>query len=259
MRWTGKIVGLLVGYLAAGPFGAALGGVVGHVFDRGLTLAHPSADLAAQVQDTFFRTTFLVMGQVCKSDGRVTQAEIRAAERAMAQMALSAEQRRRAIEYFEQGKRPGFELDPALDEFRALCQWQPNLYRFFLEVQLQAALADGHVDENKRQLLLHIAKRLGLSRQDYLRLESLLKGGRQQRAASPSSRGSLESSYSLLGVPPDAADGDIKRAYRRLMSQHHPDKLVAKGLPKEMMDLAKQKTQEIRAAYELIREARGIR
>jgi DnaJ like chaperone protein len=260
MNWMGKFLGTLFGFMAFGPVGAVVGLLVGGLFDRGLNRPRLGGGAAVRIQGTFFRTTFMVMGHVCKADGRVSPQEIRIAEQIMAQMALGPEQRRQAIEYFTQGKRGDFDLSRALDEFRAVCRWQPNLYRFFLEVQIQAAFADGRLDQTTRDVLLRIAARLGLSPQDYARLESLLRGEQHQRAtAGGPRRGDLESAYQVLGVSKRASDGEIKKAYRRLMSQHHPDKLVAKGLPEEMMTIAKEKTQEIRAAYEAIREARGLR
>ncbi|MGB0734058.1 MAG: DnaJ domain-containing protein, partial [Pontibacterium sp.] len=66
----------------------------------------------------------------------------------------------------------------------------------------------------------------------------------------------LDDAYKVIGVEPEATDAEVKRAYRKLMSQHHPDKLVAKGLPEEMMQVAKEKSQEIQAAYELIKQSR---
>ena len=63
----------------------------------------------------------------------------------------------------------------------------------------------------------------------------------------------------MLGVAPTASDAEVKRAYRKLMSENHPDKLVARGLPESMLEVAKQKTQAIQAAWERIREARGLR
>jgi len=70
---------------------------------------------------------------------------------------------------------------------------------------------------------------------------------------------SQDDAYAILNISAQSSDADVKRAYRKLTSQHHPDKLVAKGLPKEMMKLAEEKTHEIRVAYERIREARGIK
>ncbi len=60
-------------------------------------------------------------------------------------------------------------------------------------------------------------------------------------------------------MPRTATNAEVKRSYRRLMSQNHPDKLVARGLPESMLEVAKQKTQAIQAAFERIRESRGMR
>ena len=137
----------------------------------------------------------------------------------------------------------------------------------FVEIQLQAAYADGRFDPSEDRLLLHISSRLGLSEFDYRRFERMVRaqqgfGGRADPGDSRRSRGapagpSLSEAYQVLGVDRAASDADIKRAYRRLISRHHPDKLVSKGLPEEMMKVAAQKTHEIRQAYERIREARG--
>lgn len=259
MRGIGKLVGGLLGFVFSGFFGALVGIFAGHMVDRWRERSPLDATLAQRIQGAFFRATFMAMGHVCKSDGRVTRAEIDAAERIMERMALTPEQRREAIAYFNAAKQREFDLDAVLDEFRLLCRWQPNLFRFFFEVQLQAALADGRVEPAERETLLGIARRLGLSRRDYVRIESLLRGGQHQRAAAGSRERSLSASYEILGVPSSATDNEVKRAYRRLMSQHHPDKLASKGLPEEMMKLAKEKTQEIRSAYDAIRSARGLK
>ena len=259
MRWIGKVLGAFFGYLAGGMFGALVGAFIGHLFDRGLSYQFISTNAAQQIQETFFRTTFLVMGYVCKADGRVSEEEIRIAEQLMAQMALSVERRKQAIDYFNQGKQANFDLAKIIEEFRLVCRWQPNLFRFFLEVQLQAAFADGQLDQAEREALLEIARRLGLSPLDYEGLESLLRGEQHQRQAARSEPDLLNAAYEVLGVSKTASDAEVKKAYRRLMSQHHPDKLVAKGLPEEMMEMAKQKTQEVRAAYETISRARGIK
>ena len=63
--------------------------------------------------------------------------------------------------------------------------------------------------------------------------------------------------YTLLKIEPNADLATIKKAYRKLMSQHHPDKLMAQGVPAEMLELAKRRTQDIQAAYELIKQRRS--
>jgi DnaJ like chaperone protein len=259
MRWIGKLLGALAGYLIAGVWGILPGLLIGHLFDRGLRGGAAGVD-RARVHAVFFRASFRVMGRVAKADGRVSEAEIAAAERVMAQMRLSPEQRREAVEHFRFGKSDEFDLDAELDEFLEVCRRRLNLLRIFLEIQLQAALADGELDAGERDVLRRISRRLGLSDADFDRLVAALESARQRaRGGGRQGPDELAQAYRELGISPEASDAEAKRAYRRLMSEHHPDKLVARGLPEEMAEVAKQRTQEIQAAWEVVRRARGIR
>lgn len=277
MSWWGKLLGGAFGYVLGGPIGALLGAVLGHNLDKGMgrrTEAAASFEPGnrERVQTAFFTATFSVMGHLAKADGRVSEQEIALAEALMGQMDLSPELRRVAMGLFEEGKGPGFQLDPVLDQLRREAQRRKTLIQMFVEIQLQAAYADGRLDPVEERTLLHICDRLGLSRVLFRGLEELVRlqhrfteageaagpgaGARARRPEAPP-RPSLGDAYAVLGVSPEATDEEVTRAYRRLLSQHHPDKLVAKGLPEEMMKLAAQKTHEIRKAYEMIRAARG--
>jgi DnaJ like chaperone protein len=208
------------------------------------------------------------MGHLAKIDGRVTQNEIQVAEAVMTHMDLSPEKRKVAIRLFSEGKAADFPLDEVLAQFRQEVKRRRSLLQMFMEILIQAAYADGHVNPHEKQLLQHIASRLGFSQFEYIRLETAVRAAQEffhqqrerasgGRAAGPSTP-RLEDDYAILGVSPDASDTEVKRAYRRLMNQHHPDKLVSKGLPEEMIKIATEKTHEIRAAYDRIRDARGI-
>jgi DnaJ like chaperone protein len=258
--------------MLGGPLGALLGAALGHNFDRGLKALPDDMQFETgdreRVQTAFFTTTFSVMGSVAKTDGRVSPEEIRMAEAVMAQMSLDAAMRKAAISLFHQGKAAGFDLDAVLEQFRRECHGRSTLIGMFIEIQLQAAYADGRLDPAEDRTLQHICARVGVSELDYRRLERMVRaersfgagaGGPGSHRAAPSGRPGLNEAYQLLGVDAKATDAEVKRAYRRLLSQHHPDKLVSKGLPEEMMKLATQKTHEIRQAYERIREARGQR
>ncbi|MEN8259380.1 MAG: co-chaperone DjlA [Pseudomonadota bacterium] len=273
MSWLGKVFGGTFGFLMGGPLGAVLGAALGHQFDVGMEgLEHgEGVDFSPgdrqRTQMAFFTATFSTMGHVAKADGRVSEAEIAVARHVMAEMALNEEMRRAAMRLFNEGKSPAFPLDAALDQFRRECRRRTTLMRMFIEIQFQAAVADGMLHPGEERILLHICGKLGISRLEYERLKAILMaqqrftGGnysRQRGAESAKRQPRLEDAYAALGVSPTATVGDIKRAYRRLMSQHHPDKLVAKGLPEEMMKLATEKTQMIRKAYEAIRKARGF-
>lgn len=266
MAWWGKLIGGAFGFMLGGPLGAVLGAALGHSFDKGLAGTEEGLEPGERerVQTAFFTATFSVMGHLAKADGRVSRDEIALAEAVMSEMDLSPELRRTAIRLFEQGKSPGFPLDKVLAQFRQECLRRQTLIQMFLEIQLQAAYADGDLDRNEDALLRRICVQLGIPVATYHRLEQLVRaerrfGGTGQRRAEASHAGlSLEDAYALLDVSSDSSEAEVKRAYRRLMSQHHPDKLVAKGLPEQMMRLATQKTHEIRQAYDKIRAARGF-
>ncbi|WP_024561616.1 co-chaperone DjlA, partial [Franconibacter pulveris] len=179
--------------------------------------------------------------------------------------------RRAAQHAFRVGKENGYPLREKMRQLRSVCFGRFDLIRMFLEIQIQAAFADGTLHPNEREVLYVIAEELGISRvqfDQFLRMmqggaqfnggyqqQSQQNGGWQQAQRGPT----LEDACNVLGVKATDDMTTIKRAYRKLMSEHHPDKLVAKGLPPEMMQMAKQKAQEIQKAYDLIKAAKGVK
>lgn len=264
MSFLGKLLGAVFGYLLWGPIGALLGAALGHQFDKGLrhTVFQSHADVE-RIQASFFTTLFSVMGHLAKADGRVSEHEIEMAKSVMQQMSLNEQQRKMAIELFNRGKQADYPLDNALQQFRREAHGQRNLIRMFMEILLHAAYADGAVHPKEERLLKHIAKLLGMSPYQLAQLEGMVqaqrafhegRGGHYQTARPRADL--LQEAYQLLGITQSASDAEVKKAYRRLMNQHHPDKLVAKGLPEEMIKIATEKTQEIKAAYETIMQSR---
>lgn len=256
MQWLGKAIGAALGLVVAGPVGSLLGAVVGHQFDQGL--AGQLGGRARRAQGLFFEVTFEVMGRLAKVDGRVSEEEIRIARRIMHAMRLGPEQVRAAIDGFNRGKAPDYPLNRRVAELYGRIGQRRDLARAFVEIQMQAAVGGGEIGGEKRQLLWEVARELGVSRVDLAQMEALIRSqlGGQRPVGS---KASLDAAYRVLGLTPDAGDTDIKTAYRRLMSQHHPDKLVSKGLPESMMALAEQKTREIRAAYDLVKQQRSLK
>lgn len=269
MRIWGKVLGFLFGFmLSKNLFGALLGVWLGHLFDRarGFDFDGISGGKEDDVarQAAFFYTTFSVMGHVAKAKGQVTNHEIAFANAYMDKLGLTNEIRQQAQDAFREGKTTGFPLSERLKKFRSICGTRHDLRLMFLEIQIQVAFSDGDLDTKEREVLHTIAKLLGYSaRQLDNLLEMIIASAafNQQSGQSyqqfnggnaPTSAGQLENAYKILGVSNTDSKNDIKKAYRKLMSQHHPDKLVAKGLPPAMMEAAKEKTQDIQAAYDLI-------
>ena len=207
------------------------------------------------VQSEFMDSVFAVMGAICKADGVVTEDEIKVAEGLFDKFRLSAEQREQAKAAFNRGKSDDFDLDAALSEFTRISRGQSGLLQMFLQVQVAAVAADGEVHPAEHEMLVRVARGLGLSEQQVEQLEALLRGG-AATGGGPSREKELEDAYKVLGVSSDASDSELKRAYRKLMSENHPDKLAGRGMPESMREMAEEKTQEIAHAYDLIKSAR---
>ena len=273
MTWIGRILGAVFGFallspLGLGILGAVVGFFLGGLFDRGLK-QHGSVN--AQTQKIFFDATFAIMGFIAKSSGRVSERQIALARMAMQRLGLQGDAMIQAMQEFKLGTQPDFDWQSTLNILRQKCRY-PRLMQMFIELQVQTAYADGTPSSEVKNLLQQIAQKLGLNTINFSHIEAMLygnwrqytsgsTGGRQQSHQRPysSPRSSLNEAYSVLGVDAKASDADVKRAYRRKMSENHPDKLMAKGLPKAMIDLATEKTQQIQAAYEQIKSARGMR
>lgn len=250
------LIGGLIGYWMADLRGFFIGAFLAWLFSRVLPLfvVRVAVGKVRQVQSQFLDSTFAVMGAVCKADGVVTADEIRVAEALFDRLNLSGEARDAAKRAFGRGKAAGFDLDAEVARFAAASRGQRVLHQMFMQIQLSAIAADGQLHEAEHAMLLRIARGLDMSAVEVASLEALLRGGAQgHRADAPSL---LEDAYRVIGLPPSASDAEIKRAYRVLMSQNHPDKLAAKGLPESMRALAEQKTREITVAYERIERAR---
>ncbi|WP_435955275.1 co-chaperone DjlA [Dryocola sp. BD626] len=269
MQYWGKVLGVAIALILGGGFwGVVLGLLIGHSIDKMRSRRSAWFSNQQQRQSLFFSTTFEVMGHLTKSKGRVSEADIQIASLLMDRMQLHGTARSAAQNAFRIGKENGYPLREKMRQLRSVCFGRFDLIRMFLEIQIQAAYADGSLHPNERQVLYVIAEELGISRMQFDQFLHMMEGGQQFGGGYNQSQGggfqqqrgpTLEDACNVLGVKSDDDPTVIKRAYRKLMSEHHPDKLVAKGLPPEMMQMAKQKAQEIQKAYDLIKTAKGFK
>jgi DnaJ like chaperone protein len=248
------LLGLLIGGFRGLIVGAAIGYVAGFVVRK---MLH---DRLVSAQAQFLESTFAVMGAMCKADGVVTRDEIATAEVMFDRLHLSEEQRTSAKAAFNRGKAPGFDVDAEVAKFARAAHGYRPLLLMFLQVQCAAIAGDGSIHPAEHRLLVRIARDLGLSEMDVAQLEALLRAsaGGYGGAGAPPSKNKLDDAYAALGLTPAASDAEIKKTYRRLMSQNHPDKLAGKGLPESMREIAEERTREISTAYAIIKEARGF-
>ena len=270
MQILGKVLGGLFGFMFGGPWGAIFGLFLGHLFDRRAAGPWGFAGNNEEVQALFFKAVFSCMGHLAKSDGHITPSEINAAKDVMRHLQLNESQTKRAMELFYRGKSADFDYVRLLEELKSVCAGRRNLLRMFIQLQLQAAYADGELASKETNVLLAMAQALGFSRFEFDQLHAMYRAqaafrsggfyrqqGQYQRSYQSNqnqftSQRDLNNAYKILGVSKTDSKETIKKAYRKLMNQYHPDKLVAKGLPESMMKAATEKTQEIKQAYELI-------
>lgn len=270
-HWWGKIIGGVLGLLKGGLGGAVVGVILGHMVDRFIA----GYLGVGATQRAFFDSLFAVLGHIAKADGRVTPDEIRMVEDLMRQMQISGEDRQRAIRQFNRGKQPDFDLQAALRPFVQHSAVRPDLRQMYMEILVEAAFSSGDVTPAEQDVLLRVARALRIpgvlfAAMMAARSPSGTYQGRQGQGAWGGTGGGagrranhvrnpLDQAYAHLGLKSNASDAEVKKAYRKLVSQYHPDKLVSRGLPEEMMEMARVRVREINVAYEQIKEVRGFK
>lgn len=267
----GKIIGAILGLIMYGPVGLILGLVFGQVFDNGLRSLLRTPNHTANVRLVFFKTVFQTLGYLAKADGVVSEREVQIARDIMLHdFLLDKRHMLLAIGFFNEGKSQNFVLGKALSNFKTTCGQYTDLRKFFLEILVKVALADKVLRDSQRIKLLFICNAIGIpvAELEYqLKIYGYTSHGNTHNYRQHSHNSSnssyahtatddLKAAYILLGVKSSDSNKTIKSAYRKLMSKYHPDKLVAKGLPPAMMEIAKEKTQQVASAYALIMRRR---
>jgi DnaJ like chaperone protein len=263
-HWWGKIIGGALGLFRGGVSGALIGLILGHLFDRFVA----GIISVSSTKTAFFNSLFSVLGHLGKADGRVTQTEILMVEQLMQRMQIGGEERKRAIRLFNQGKRPEFDLYDAMRPFVQFSKMRPDLRRMFMEILVEAAWTSGQVTPAENDILLAVARLLRIPPALFnAMMQARGTAGAQYAGSTGGARGGapgrtvhrLEQDYAQLGLQQTASDAEVKKAYRKLVSQYHPDKLVSHGLPDEMAEIAKKRIREINTAYDRIKQARGFK
>jgi len=266
-HWWGKIIGGVLGMFKGGLGGAVVGALLGHMIDRFIA----GVTGVGNTQKAFFAALFSSLGHLSKADGQVTAAEIEMVESLMQRMQISGDERQRAIRHFNLGKEADFDLDAALHNFLQLSVMRQDLRQMFMEIMVEAAFSSGGISNEEHAVLLKLARALRIPGHLFTAMLNARgpagnydqSGSYRQssggRRAAYSITGTIDQAYAKLGLTNKATDSEIKRAYRKLVSQYHPDKLVSRGLPEEMMEMAKIRVRDINTAYDQVKQTRGFK
>jgi DnaJ like chaperone protein len=268
MNFTGTLIGAVLGmWITHNLLGAIVGGALGFMFDA----SRQQQRQRTPAQGGYIAPLFALIGAVAKADGRVSEAEIAITERLMARMGLDQDDRRTAIDAFNEGKQPEFNATAVIDELRHWVGHRRDHAFPVIDVVIETVLAEGHPSPEKMALLRQLAFALRVSDMELMALMAM-KGYAWNAGAGSRAYGGRANGggyvppllntpgpdrYAIVGILRDADDRAIKRAYRKLISEHHPDRLG--DLPEDMRRRAEARASEINAAYERIKAERGFK
>lgn len=255
-----KVIGAVLGFLFLGFWGVLIGLFIGSFVDRSITYGIGGVNPLSRAhrEAVFLSTVFTLMGKIAKADGRISEDEIAHVENLFQKLGMSAEHKQRAILLFKKGAEPDFEIQPVMREFIAVCGHTSNLRQMLLVYLIVMAFADGRLDPAEELILKNVALQLGYSQNAFQQLMAMVINQTHFAGEQNNSQSSLEDAYKALGVNKDSSDQEIKRAYRKLMSQYHPDKLMGQGMPEDMIKMATTQAQEVQLAYDLIKKSRNL-
>ena len=263
--YWGKIIGTLAGAATLKPWFVLLGLALGHQFDRGFAAKYRDFESRGRsigrLPEEYLRPLFQAMGHLTKSDGRVSEAEIRAARSVMHRIGLGPARVRNAMNWFEDGKRPDFPLQQTLRHTRRVAARNPELRLLFVRLLLEVVLAKDRLHQQERALIWTVCSEFEIGRVELAQLEAMIRAqkGFRQSPAGDADANRVKNAYSILGIDQTASNSEIKKAYRRLMSRNHPDKIAGSNPAQDVVAEAERRTREVRGAYEMLKARRSIR
>ena len=240
MSIWGKIIGGTAGFALGGPLGALLGGLAGHAFDR---MRGTQTDGDGTKQMAFTIGVIVLGAKMAKADGVVTKDEVQAFREVFH---VPPEEVKNVARVFDLAKKDSQGFEPYAQQLAGMFRDNPAVLEDLLDGLFHIAKADNVYHPAENEFLQNVASIFGFSEAEFDRIRA---GHVGTDDSDP---------YTILGVPRDASDDDVKGRYRKLIREHHPDTLIAQGVPQEFVDVANEKLAVINAAYDRIAKERRL-
>ena len=251
MSIWGKVIGGVAGFALGGPLGAIVGTVAGHAVDKvkAQEAGHgPSAFTGhgPDARQIAFTTAIIVLAaKIAKSDGKVTADEIAAFKR---MFQISNDEQKAVAQIWSEAKRDASGFEPYAKQIANLFSNEPQVLEELLGALFHIANADGVMHPDELKMLASIGAIFGFEASAFERIKSIHMDSDQEKDP-----------YKVLEIDRSAGDVDVKKKYRELMRENHPDVLMAKGVPQEFIEIANEKVAAINSAYDQITKERGIK
>ncbi|NBK20537.1 MAG: molecular chaperone DnaJ [Spirochaetia bacterium] len=251
MAWMGKLFGGTLGFMFGGPLGMIAGIAFGHMFDKAGSLVpgeqyHASQD---QSQMMFFVGAFSMLARIASVDGAVTASERQKVQEFIrTDLRLGSREEEAAWNVFNAALVGEGTFEQFASQFYQNFAHAPNILQLMVDIFYRVASADGKVISSEEALIRRAAL--------IFRLPAAFVDALSRNYGGFASAG--ERAYATLGLTKAATNEEVKRAYRKMSIEFHPDTLAAKGMGEEFLNHATAKFREIQGAYDSIKQERGM-
>lgn len=243
MSIWGKILGGAAGFAVGGPLGALIGVGAGHMFDQGVENVRGQFPPDAAKQITFTIGVIALSAKMAKADGRVTKDEVEAFKQIFR---VPPGEMKNVGRVFDMAKQDVKGYQEYAQQIARMFKGSPEVLEDLLGALFHIAKADGVFHPKEEEFLENVARIFGFTASQFEYIKAQHIGG------------GLEDPYTVLGISPKISDAELKKAYRKLIKEHHPDRLIAQGMPEEFINIANEKLSAINTAYDKIAKERGL-
>ncbi|PHS74451.1 MAG: molecular chaperone DjlA [Rhodospirillaceae bacterium] len=248
MSVWGKVIGGVTGFAMGGPLGALLGAVAGHAVDQMKnqgTITHHGGGSREEERQVAFTLAVIALGaKMAKADGKVTRDEVDAFKKLFR---IPPEEAANVGKIFDRAKTSTAGYEMYAQQVANMFPHEPYVLEELLGGLYHIALADGVVHPAELEFLWNVAQIFGFDRNNFERITASHAGSGEGNP------------YDILGIRKEDTDVAIKSAYRKLIHENHPDKLMAQGMPQEFIEIANEKMAAINAAYDTVKKERGFK